>query len=67
MSRGDFELDIIAYLQRTAGEHKASIEVFLANGGAQTPEAYWQSVGKYSAWNAVLDELATIEKQYIAQ
>jgi hypothetical protein len=59
------EHSVFGLIERRLNEYKEGIQEHLATGGAATSDKYWVSVGEYSAYNKILDDLAELEKRYI--
>jgi hypothetical protein len=51
---------------RELEDRKLSIQVYLAEGGAKTPEEYWRKVGEYAALIRFESELKDLEQRYVA-
>jgi len=56
---------VIALIERTIQEYKESLEVFLAEGGAENFDQYNRCVGKYESLRLIEREIADIHKRYI--
>ena len=56
---------VIALIERMIQEYKESLEVFLAEGGAENFDQYNRCVGKYESLRLIEREIADIHKRYI--
>jgi uncharacterized protein YqeY len=56
---------VIALIERMIQEYKESLEVFLAEGGAENFDQYNRCVGKYESLSLIEREIADIHKRYI--
>jgi len=55
----------LSLLVRRLEERKASVEQFLARGGAKSYEEYMKLTGSYDAMNEVIEEAKEIEKRFL--
>ena len=56
---------VIALIERMIQEYKESLEVFIAEGGAENFDQYNRCVGKYESLRLIEREIADIHKRYI--
>ena len=59
-------MEPIEVLRRRIEERKSSIALFLTGGGCKSMDDYARSTGKYEALELLLQDIAEIEKRYIA-
>lgn len=55
----------MSLLIRRLEERKASVEQFLARGGAKNYEEYMKLTGSYDAMNDAIEDAKEIEKRFI--
>lgn len=56
---------VIALIARMIQDYKESLEIFLAEGGAENFDQYNRCVGKYESLRLIEREIADIHKRYI--
>lgn len=59
-------MEPIEVLKRRIEERKSSIALFLTGGGCKSMDEYARATGKYEVLDLLLQDIAEIEKRYIA-
>lgn len=59
-------MEPLEVLKRRIEERKSSIALFMTAGGCKSMEDYTRATGKHEALELLLQDIAEIEKRYIA-